>query len=399
MRTLKSLFIIVSFFVLLSCKKDPYEIIQSSLDKRAQVESVTFKHISFEKLADNIRYSEDKVYVKIDDTNPLGAVYRIESHDGKIEIYNGENFATIDHAKKSAFVVSYRYKPSQFAEKYFKTISNLMIMNFEAENKAYQSRVYDYIGSARVDGINCDIIQQNANWFDEESNITEEHYIGNDGFVRKINFQSYANDNSIVKTKDIFRDIIVNSDLPDSLFSINIPIEYKKEFYRPRESSGKEYDNLLELGSEAPDWILPTGNNDSLSLSKFKGTPVILDFWGTWCVWCVVAMPKLNDVYNAFKDYGLEVIGISCKEKEGADPVKFMKDKQMNYKVVLSGDSVADQYKVSGFPTIYIIGSDGKIKFAQAGYDSGLDSVLTNVIIQDPVIANKLEEKGVNTKK
>lgn len=124
-------------------------------------------------------------------------------------------------------------------------------------------------------------------------------------------------------------------------------------------------DGLLEKGTKAPDWTLPSGNGKHISLKELKGKIVLLDFWGTWCVPCLKAMPEIQMIHDEFKDKQVEIIGVSVETDAKADPAGYVKRKGYTYTIVLDGHKITKDYKVVQFPTIYIIDKKGKIIYAE----------------------------------
>ena len=73
----------------------------------------------------------------------------------------------------------------------------------------------------------------------------------------------------------------------------------------------------------APDFTLNDINGKPLALSSLRGKYVILDFWGSWCVWCIRGIPNMKEYYNKYKGK-FEILGIDCNdsEQEWKDAVK-----------------------------------------------------------------------------
>lgn len=138
---------------------------------------------------------------------------------------------------------------------------------------------------------------------------------------------------------------------------------------------------LLAVGAQAPEWTLKDAAGKEHKLSEFKGKVVVMDFWATWCGPCKKAMPSIQKTHEKFKDKGVVVIGVSTWEKDG-DPVTYMKEKGFNYSLYLKGDEVAKQYGVTGIPAFFVIGGDGKIVFAEQGFDPSDEKKLEKVIEQ-----------------
>ncbi len=126
---------------------------------------------------------------------------------------------------------------------------------------------------------------------------------------------------------------------------------------------------LQAEGREAPDFTLTDINGRPLALSSLRGKYVVLDFWGSWCGWCIKGFPKMKEYYNKYRGK-FEILGIDCN-----DPEQKWRDavKQHNLPwlhVYNPRDSrVPADYGIQGFPTKIIIGPDGKIVKTIVGED------------------------------
>ncbi len=111
---------------------------------------------------------------------------------------------------------------------------------------------------------------------------------------------------------------------------------------------------------KAPDFTLKDGVHQQYSLSDYKGRPVIVIFWATWCPYCGKLMPGLEKFYQFYKDEGLEVIAIDIMDKNG-DPIAHMKERGFSFRLGLDGDKVAKQWRVKSTPTTFFINRKGEI--------------------------------------
>lgn len=129
-------------------------------------------------------------------------------------------------------------------------------------------------------------------------------------------------------------------------------------------------------GSEAPDFTLNDINGKSLTLSSLRGKYVILDFWGSWCIWCVRGIPNMKEYYAKYKDK-FEILGIDCgdTEEKWKDAVK---QHELPWLHVYNpkGSQVLKDYEVKGFPTKIIVGPDGKIVKTIVGEDPAFYTLL-----------------------
>lgn len=122
-------------------------------------------------------------------------------------------------------------------------------------------------------------------------------------------------------------------------------------------------------GVEAPAFTLNDINGKPLSLASLRGKYVILDFWGSWCGWCIKGFPEMKEYYNKYKGK-FEILGIDCNDTEvkWKDAVK--KHELPWLHVYNPRDSkLLSDYGVTGFPTKIIVGPDGKIVKTVVGED------------------------------
>ena len=159
-------------------------------------------------------------------------------------------------------------------------------------------------------------------------------------------------------------------------FRLEAPPGYESREYK---SSGDDNAPLLEVGCDAPNWELSTPDGKTVSLNSLRGNVVVMDFWATWCGPCKMAMPGVQKLHEQFKNKPVKVFGIDTWER-GGDPVEYMKTKGYDYGLLLKGDKVADAYKVSGLPTFYVIGPDGKILYASKGFEEKREAEIARII-------------------
>jgi len=148
-----------------------------------------------------------------------------------------------------------------------------------------------------------------------------------------------------------------------------------------REAADAQRRNALE-GKTAPEFTLIDINGRPLSLSQLRGKWVILDFWGSWCKWCVQGMPDLKECYKRHKGE-LEVLGIDCNES--MEKWKAAVDKlDLPWKHVYNpgeGDeNPVKLYAVRGFPTKVIIDPQGVVYKVVMGEDPDFYNVLERAI-------------------
>jgi thiol-disulfide isomerase/thioredoxin len=133
--------------------------------------------------------------------------------------------------------------------------------------------------------------------------------------------------------------------------------------------------HLLPVGMAAPDWELPDKEGKLHLLSEYRGKVVVLDFWATWCGPCAEVMPRMQKLHEKYADKGVVVFGVNSWEK--SDPVALMQKKRFTYGLLLKGEDLAEAYKITTLPVVYIIGDDGRIIYCHEGADDKhLDSLI-----------------------
>lgn len=170
----------------------------------------------------------------------------------------------------------------------------------------------------------------------------------------------------------------LNQALNDSIFALeSIPAFCKLRTYS---TDGPK--QLLAIDSIAPEWDLTSLNNEKISLGKYRGKVVLIDFFYQSCYPCRLAIPALTSLYTKYKEKGLVVIGIDPVDKRHTDNglIAFLSKKQVNYPILFDDGDVARKYKVHAYPTFYLIDKRGRILFRFSGYGPVLDTQLEDLI-------------------
>lgn len=131
---------------------------------------------------------------------------------------------------------------------------------------------------------------------------------------------------------------------------------------------------------EAANFTLPDLNGKKVSLSDFKGKWVVLDFWGSWCGWCVKGFPALKEAYQKYGDK-IVVIGIDCNESE-EDWREGVKQHELPWINVYNGNdrTLYEAYDITGFPTKAIVNPEGKLVDLTTGEDPSFFTRLADFV-------------------
>jgi cytochrome c biogenesis protein CcmG/thiol:disulfide interchange protein DsbE len=130
-------------------------------------------------------------------------------------------------------------------------------------------------------------------------------------------------------------------------------------------------------GRVAPGFELKDLSGQRVSLERYRGRVVLLDFWATWCAPCRLAIPELIKLQERYRDKGLAIIGMSMDEpRQFPDAyMRAFKEKyKINYRVIRTTPEVTKDYFGTGnmaIPTLFVIDREGRIREKIVGYVPG----------------------------
>ena len=184
---------------------------------------------------------------------------------------------------------------------------------------------------------------------------------------------------SLDSTKTIFNGL-ANS-LKESSYGKNLIEDMRKK------------ENIL-VGAQAPDFKATDLNQQTITLSQFKGESFVLfDFWASWCVPCRESLPHLRTIYNKYHPKGFDIIAVSTDESRKAwiEAVK-QNSTEMWYHILIAekwpkgpitNDDIFQNYYNTAIPEQILIDKNGKIIYRHVGYskesEESLDRLLTKV--------------------
>ena len=119
----------------------------------------------------------------------------------------------------------------------------------------------------------------------------------------------------------------------------------------------------------APDFQLQTLDGQAVSLSDFRGRPVLLNFWATWCGPCRIEMPHFQAVYAdpGWRASGLEILAVNVGEPPERAQA-FVDENGLTFPVLLDTEqTTARAYNLRVFPTSFFIDESGIIKAVMMG--------------------------------
>jgi len=145
-----------------------------------------------------------------------------------------------------------------------------------------------------------------------------------------------------------------------------------------------------EEGALAPDFLLEAVGGGETRLSDFRGQPVILNFWATWCRPCRKEMPQLVAAYDRYREEGLVVVGLNLQEGRAViEP--FADEYGIEFPLLIDRDGeVGDEYRLLGLPTTFFIDGEGVI---QSIYTGPLEDEVEGTAVQGAIGETELDRR------
>ena len=138
-------------------------------------------------------------------------------------------------------------------------------------------------------------------------------------------------------------------------------------------------------GKSAPAFTLNDLNGNKVSLSDFKGHPLLINYWGTYCPPCKIEMPWLQEFSKKYAADGLQVVGITYDSEVGRDTIaRDTKQLGVTYPILLSDPKVENAYlsNTEALPMSFYVDRSGKVIEVSAGLGSKeqLESLVKELI-------------------
>ncbi|MCL4479316.1 MAG: TlpA family protein disulfide reductase [Deltaproteobacteria bacterium] len=116
-----------------------------------------------------------------------------------------------------------------------------------------------------------------------------------------------------------------------------------------------------EQNEKAPDFSLPSINNNIIKLSDYRGKVVFLNFWATWCPPCRMELPSIERLSQKLKGLPFVVLAVNVDETNIQSIKQFAQDMGLTFTVLVDNNTVSSMYRINALPTTLIIKKDGTI--------------------------------------
>lgn len=140
----------------------------------------------------------------------------------------------------------------------------------------------------------------------------------------------------------------------------------------------------LTSGAKVPEWRFETNKSGKLSSTDQPYRLVLFDFYYQACYPCLKAIPFLNKLNKKYdlNGKGLLVVGINNIDPVDERFYDFVKKKQIQYALAVSPNKLNEEFKVSGYPTIFLMNNKGELIYSSEGYGEQLEVELESIIVE-----------------
>lgn len=155
-----------------------------------------------------------------------------------------------------------------------------------------------------------------------------------------------------------------------------------KQIARMKELQGMQQE-LLSLGVEAPNFILPGIDGKDYELRSYRGKKLVLvELFASWCPHCQESVSSLTYLHNKYSDK-MQILSINAGDKppHTSTSKEFREAYGIQYPILEEpSDALLESYRLEGFPTLYLVDRQGKIIFAHTGSLHGKDTKIIEAL-------------------
>jgi thiol-disulfide isomerase/thioredoxin len=122
-------------------------------------------------------------------------------------------------------------------------------------------------------------------------------------------------------------------------------------------------------GKTAPGFVLTSIDGKKVSLGDYKGRPVLVNFWATWCAPCKLEMPWFEEFRKQYASQGFEILGVTDDADAGKDVIaKAAQKAGVSYPILLADDKVEKAYGgLDYLPMSFYVDRNGVVVEETAG--------------------------------
>jgi thiol-disulfide isomerase/thioredoxin len=155
----------------------------------------------------------------------------------------------------------------------------------------------------------------------------------------------------------------------------NSPCDFGRHRILVRQLLANPFPEMVALGREEAkplDLQYTAVDGRVIDLTEMRGKVVLVDFWASWCSYCINEVPSVVAAYNQYHPRGLEIVGISWDDHLNW-MLDFMNSQGMRWPQYFypdhTGNSISRRYNVGTLPTLWLIDKHGCLVNVTCGRD------------------------------
>lgn len=140
----------------------------------------------------------------------------------------------------------------------------------------------------------------------------------------------------------------------------------------------------IKEGETSPGLVLKDSNGNDFQLNTLfhQGKYIVVDFWGSWCTWCIKGFPKMKAYHHKYQDK-LDIVSVACHDKESRWKAAVNKHQLPWYNVLSEDGTTEVRFGVKGYPYKVLISPEGKVIKSFVGETEAFYQLLDQLLAHD----------------
>lgn len=187
-----------------------------------------------------------------------------------------------------------------------------------------------------------------------------------DRLPRRMEMAQGDGTNKIAMILDMW-DVRTDGKLAAKDFEIEMPAGFvlDEQLPRPAPTAAPVAPPVVELGvpvgDPAPAFTLKSADGKDITLASMKGSPVVLEFFGTIVKASTAHGEDMKALSDEFKARNVKFLGLACRGSDDAAAKAYFQTNNLSYTLIPNGDAIVADYKILGFPSYCVIDADGNV--------------------------------------
>jgi len=211
-----------------------------------------------------------------------------------------------------------------------------------------------------VNGVLCDIIRGVMHMQSGDEPVL--FAIGHTDHILRKDLLTVNDSGETRQTADSLWHVTANVPVQDSAFAVFVPRSaISTDVIEPG-----YYDPSLRIGTRSFALKATDTHGRAISVQQYRGRVVFIDYWATWCGYCMQELPDIRSVYAKYHTAGFDVVTISCDDDNTADALhQFLQQSPFPWREIYDGQGMdsplVTRYNVGALPFGILIGRNGTI--------------------------------------